>query len=166
MVVIIVVINDSDYVTLLVECQFSMDFFHCFAICGSGTKYKLFLCGDFGYDDASFSILQNWHGDLLDVHPSLVLQVYMLRFWLWCILLNVAIFFMEVLAMMFHPFQCCKFLHGEFFDCVCILNVASFFVDIFNHNVNGLPKQQEEILGFFVTQIHYVLMKWDKGHWL
>jgi hypothetical protein len=29
-----------------------------------------------------------------------------------------------------------------------------------------LPKQQEEILGFFVTQIHYVLMKWDKGHWL
>ncbi len=66
--------------------------------------------------------------------------------------------------MMFHPFQCCKFLHGEFFDCVCILNVASFFVDIFNHNVNGLPKQQEEILGFFVTQIHYVLMKWDKGH--
>jgi hypothetical protein len=82
LVVIIVVINDSDYVTLLVECQFSMDFFHCFAICGSGTKYKLFLCGDFGYDDASFSILQNWHGDLLDVHPSLVLQVYMLRFWL------------------------------------------------------------------------------------
>jgi hypothetical protein len=29
-----------------------------------------------------------------------------------------------------------------------------------------LPKLQEEILGFFTTQIHYVLMKWDKVHWL
>ncbi len=38
-------------------------------------KNKLFLCGDFGYDDTSFSILQTWHGDLVDVHPSLVLQV-------------------------------------------------------------------------------------------
>jgi hypothetical protein len=84
--------------------------------------------------------------------------------------------------MMFHPFQCCKFLHGEFFDCVCIRNVANFFVDIFGyasnpfnvakfitlttfiHNVNQLPKLQEEILDFFTTQIHYVLMKLNKIH--
>jgi hypothetical protein len=62
---------------------------------------------------------------------------------------GVASLYVKILAMMFHPFQCCKFLHGEFFDCVCILNVASFSMDIFNHNVNGLPKQQEKILGFF-----------------
>ncbi len=84
--------------------------------------------------------------------------------------------------MMFHPFQRCKFLHGEFFYCICILNVESFYVNFFgyaynpfnvakfitlatfNHNINGLPKLQEEILGFFTTQIHYVLMKWDKVH--
>ncbi len=136
MVIIIVVINDSDFVTLLVDYRFSMDFFHCFAICGSGTKNKLILCRDFGHDDACSSILQTWHGDLLDVHTSLVLQVYMLRFWLWCILLNVAIFVMEVLAMMFHPFQCCKFLHGEFFYCICILNVASFSMEIFGYAFN------------------------------
>jgi len=38
------------------------------------------------------------------------------------------------------------------------------FITTFIHNVNGLPKLQEEILGFFTTQIHYVLMKWNKIH--
>jgi hypothetical protein len=100
---------------------------------------------------------------------------------------------------MIHIPQCCNILYGGFgydvssfsmlqvftwkvFYCVCILNVASFSMDIFgyasipfnvakfitlatfNHNVNGLAKLQEEILGFFTTQIHYVLMKWDKVH--
>jgi len=39
-------------------------------------------------------------------------------------------------------------------------NVAKFItLATFDHNVNGLPKLQKEILGFFITQIHYVLMK-------